>query len=485
MNPRVRRPGGRTPAARTTRDLVRTVGAVRAINEGSALGRAVWLLPVGWVLLTLSNALVGTSFRTLTMVVVVGTALPSAFLARWRRADRPVVASPSAWVLVALACAGSALVTGMASQAPRAALVGWLVFAAGTLSALTAHDDFPRRLELSAVAWVLAAVAFAVVIAVQPQPLIDVFHFVSQAARAVASGQNPYAGIPTYPKALRTDQLLGSDEVWFHPYPYLPASALLLVPAQALLGDYRWCLLLALLLVVPLLRTMTSWLWALRAGFLVLAMPGWQHLAASGWIDPLLLVLALAAVAAAAAGSRLWAGLLAGLMVATKQYALIPFASLALWRPFGLRAAVWTLAVAATVTLPFLIGEPGSFLEGTVFAHASLAARPDAVTVSTVLASFGWAVPPALRLAVLGAVLAWLVRPARSAGEVFVLCGVAMSWSFLLSGHAFYNYYWLVAGFLGLGMACLAHPSDDRVSPTHVEVPSTRSGSATNGTAEV
>jgi hypothetical protein len=113
------------------------------------------------------------------------------------------------------------------------------------------------------------------------------------------------------------------------------------------------------------------------------------------------------------------------------------------------------IAVAATVTVPFLIWDPNGFLNSVVLLQFREPFRTDSLSVPAWLAASGIAIPPlaaTVAATIAAAVLALrtLPRSAGGFGAGMALLSLAM---FAFGKKAFCNYYFFVLGALALAIA--------------------------------
>lgn len=195
----------------------------------------------------------------------------------------------------------------------------------------------------------VALVLGAALVLVFDAPGTDEDDYMPFALGDLLGGRNPYA---THHEQARTVGGLagGWSYEWATTYPYLPLLAVLQVPGV----DYRWTALLAYALL----------LWALRTRMLAFALFAnlpvlW--LAASGFND--FVVLALLAWA-----DRTGKGWPAWLASGAKQLAL-PLVALDAALRGEPRRLVAAAAVAAVVTLPFVLWDPAAFWQSAVEVH--------------------------------------------------------------------------------------------------------------------
>jgi len=170
------------------------------------------------------------------------------------------------------------------------------------------------------------------------------WHFFSQGARALADVDSPRGGLHLYAAA---------PVLQIGPVAFLVAAALRAVLAAQVFGAAAGAYLLW---QAQRLGRRWSW-WAV-----VLFVPAWMYLAvASAHLDDVLaLAGGVAALAAARSGRPVLAGLLLGLAVDAKPWAL-GFAALLLVLPGPravLRGALTTAAAIAAAWLPFFLSDP-------------------------------------------------------------------------------------------------------------------------------
>lgn len=293
----------------------------------------------------------------LDVAAYVGSAVAAYLLAdhtgfllhrRWGDTATPVYAAAA---IVAVVVAVAAHRTGRTLGSVRLAVLAFVV-AGVTIAPLVSNVD--RRAERGPDGSVLSE---AIV--------------VEAGGAAIASGDNPYAVTLDDPAFAHRHPAIRDH------FPYLPAMAAFGLP-RAWAGAHRLTDarvvfgLFALLVVVLALRTAPSHARLLATGALVLfALPPGALSMSSGGDDLPVLALLLLAVTFVAAGSNRRAGLVLGLAMALKQLAW-PVALLLGWyvwrrdRAAGRRLTTWAAAVVVPVVVPFLVWQPGAFVEDVV-----------------------------------------------------------------------------------------------------------------------
>jgi hypothetical protein len=280
---------------------------------------------------------------------------------------------------------------------------------------------------------------------------------------------NPYAH--TYPDVY--DGKYGYPPGFFYWPAYLYEATL----AKIVFGDIRYAVLAADLLAALLVRWIgrrlglsppAAWLLAL----IWLAQPVSLLVLELAWVDPLLI--GGIALLAWSMLRRYWlfAGMMLGLVAATKQYGLLlalptlafVFASQRRETPrFAFSAALtWSAFV-----LPFALSNWPAFYEHTVGVYLTVPARSDALSlVAWSQNVLGLALPQSIAAAVgvtIAALFAWrLVRePEPTLADWAAASAIAYAAVFLLGKQAFCNYYFLVA-FLVLLHALFSQGNDER-----------------------
>jgi len=342
------------------------------------------------------------------------------------------------------------------------ALVALIVFGSGIV--LASRPDRRGRLTTCLLAVALLGFACrAAIVLLDVPPTFDVPLIQEAAAGAIRAGMDPYL-----------------THVFDSGYPYLPVAAIG-AAIGSLFGDARWAMvagdamtLLGLLLLARRLRlplvlgaTMAA-IWAWWTGGLYVT---WQ-----GFPEPLLVGFLTLSVAVLVGPRRhgILGGVLLGLSVATKQFALamLPFL---LRNRHGRRVFSAAVVTSVLLTAPFALWHSPEFLEGTFWSQLAEPGRDYALNL---LIWPGFRLdPPYLPILATGLVAGWLVS--RRVGQVDEdagwLAGSAtlLLIAFLANHIAFVNYYsmlMLVLLLLALVLAAnapdVARPDPPATSPT-------------------
>ena len=310
------------------------------------------------------------------------------------------------------------------------------------------------------------------VVAVTPNPWIDVYQLHVLSIRDLLQGRSPYGrvtpnmyrGMPFYaPSLLSAD---GATVKLGFPYP--PLQLLLAVPGQLLAGDYRVVQALALTASGALMALARPGRIAGAAAALFLLTPRFFLTIEGSWTEPMVVFFLSLTLFCARRAPRALPWALGGFF-AIKQYAVLlaPVAFFLLpsqqrsWRDLE-RLLVRALLLAAALSLPFLLWTPQGFLDDVLLFQVRQPFRSDSFSAAALLFLRARVVlPAALGFAAYAVVLAlgaW--RTARDPGA-FAGCGaLAFLVFFTLGKQAFANYYTFVLA-LGAWALALSGPGED------------------------
>ena len=305
------------------------------------------------------------------------------------------------------------------------------------------------------------------------EPRIDVYVFLTDGARALLHGTNPYSiDFPNIYGPEETAQYYGPGVVQngrlAFGFPYPPLLLLTAVPGY-LLGDVRLSSAIAVAAVGAWLLWRSSSPAGRRAAVLLMCLPGMPSLFAGAWVEPV--VVALLAVVVLAARRERWlaAAVALGLLFVSKQYFLVALPSLWLLRHHATRARMLAfVGTGALATLPFVAWDPRSWWTSVVTLQFQQPFRPDSTSIVAELTrTFGgtdptWAGPVSLVAGfAVAVVLARTLRP--GVAEFSLALALCLATTFLLSKQAFLNYYLVCAGALVLAAWWR---SEDTMTPT-------------------
>lgn len=316
----------------------------------------------------------------------------------------------------------------------------------------------------------LLAIFFAMgtwMIAISPDPPMDVHIFQEQGAEALLRGENPYS-IRTYPdlygpeSGLYAPELVDDGHLTFG-FTYPPLSMLLALPAHVLGGDYRYAQLASMVIAAVLMVSIRPGKVAMLAALLVLLNPRAFFILEAGWTDPYVLMLLAGTVLLAVRQSPLLpVGL--GVLIAIKQHMVIalPLAVVALDGALSgrgrLRTAAVGVLVASAVSLPMILWNVPDFVHSTIAVHVVQPFRADSMSYLAWLGQDGRpGLPTWTGFALLvptAAVALW--RLGRSPAAFAVTLAFVYFVFFLFSKQAFIHYYYFVAGALCVAIAAVA-----------------------------
>lgn len=366
-------------------------------------------------------------------------------------------------VLVATAVAAGALLpSGLRPDARHARVLAAVATPILLLAGLTAN---------------LAAIAAAA------SPVMDVVAFQQLASAELLEGANPYR--MTFPDAsfgsspfYAPGTMAGGQFLFGFPYP--PLSLLAVLPAAVLTADFRHAHALFVVAAAGIVAYASRRPAAKLAAAAILLAPAGPTVVAAGWTEPVVLAAFAAAVVLIARGRWVGGGVTLGLFWASKQYAPLtaPLALLLAGGGAGLPATVRSpqflrlvgtaAAVAAIVTLPFVLWDPPAFWRSVVTVHGEHPFRTDALSLSAAYAGATGTAPPTwagfAALAAATAVGLWRT-PRTPAGYAAATAGALLVF-FAFGKQAAANYYWLVAGMMlaAVALAGRGRVNDARAS---------------------
>ncbi len=317
-------------------------------------------------------------------------------------------------------------------------------------------------------------------IAISPEPPMDVHIFQKQGAEALLRGENPYS-IRTYPdlygegSGLYAPGLIEDGHLTFG-FTYPPLSLLMALPGHVLGGDYRYVQLVTMGLAAVFTVAISPGKVATLAALLMLLNPRGFFVLQAGWTDPYaLMLLALVALLAIRRSPLLPIAL--GLLIAVKQHLVLalPLALAAFDRGITVgdrwRLAIVSLVTAAAVTVPMMLWNVDDFLWSAVFLHIEQPYRPDSMSY---LAWFGTDQEPWLPtwvgfVLLLPTAAAVLWRVGRSTAAFVTAMALMYFVFFLFSKQAFVHYYYFVMGTVCIAIAAwvrLSNAPSEAAQPT-------------------
>ena len=232
--------------------------------------------------------------------------------------------------------------------------------AAAVLAGISLLD--PRRLGR----WMFPALLIVFVylgrwiLVASPDPAIDTYVFQRDAGNALLEGKSPYS--LRYPDIYGSSPFYGEGlsvgGVLQFGYPYPPLSLLLTLPAQMLMGDYRYAQLIAIALSAACIVYAKPGRVAMLAALVLLFTPRVFFVLEQGWTDPLV-VLGFAASAYCALRWKEGLPWVLGLALAVKQYTIfmVPAARFGfIYSPASIRRIAAALGPGRAAELLYLGG---------------------------------------------------------------------------------------------------------------------------------
>jgi hypothetical protein len=326
------------------------------------------------------------------------------------------------------------------------------VIASYAVSGFRRETSWVRAARFAVIVGLVTTVG-AQTIVTSPSPEIDVWTVQQEGAATLAAGKNPFQAVHLKDTGPRT-----ADDV---PYVYPPLHLYVSTTAWALLGDVRYAMLLAVILV----GLATRWL-AVRASagrfppiledapaLLIWCTPRLPFILEQGWIDPVPLLWFSALLLA---WHRPWlAAVLSGLVVGAKQTMLLVVLPVGL--ALGFTLPQWLLAGAVVLVplAPWLAWDFRAWKHANFDFLNALPQREDGLTIAT------WAqrrlhltIPPVMGFvsaALVVGLAAWRKRKGLDRAAVTAL--TAMTCFFVFNKWAFANYYFTLLGLAALAAA--------------------------------
>lgn len=211
-----------------------------------------------------------------------------------------------------------------------------------------------------------------------PNPYIDVFDYLKQGALGFTSGQNPYSLI----------YFQFYKNVVPNFYSYFPFTIIASVPFVLVFKDPRIMTLFAELMSVYILYRIASNKKAYMYPLLMLGNPMSLYLIEQSYIEPLILLLFTLLMFYLYKQKNVIAGVILGLLLATKQYVI--FFPLFLIRSYIPKKYLLKLFLLAVLTalffiLPFYLWNPKDFIHDTILLQYNFSPRYEGLTFFSLL----------------------------------------------------------------------------------------------------
>lgn len=328
---------------------------------------------------------------------------------------------------------------------------------------------FFRRWPLGRLAtglFIAGAVFRHAVVLGSPNPVIDVYGWLSEAPEHLLAGVNPYAAdysnCYASPRARQYGLFLAHVDP--HPGGYPPLPILLGLPFRLCRLDVRyanvWCDLTAALVLFLTGRRRQNAEIGLLAAAIYLNLPGAPYLIESAWYEPMIAALLGIGLLLREQGSRC-AAVLLGLGVTGKQFGVAMFLPLLRGvRGEWPRVLLGTLALAVLMLLPFYIWDPAWFVNVLIEKHLHRATDLGSITLSAgVYHLSGWLLPRWPTWAIGAALIALITgRTPREDIGLALWMGTALLAFILCNPAGYFNYFYLVEYLFLLGTVGLAGP---------------------------
>ncbi len=291
-----------------------------------------------------------------------------------------------------------------------------------------------------------------------PVSPIDVMVFQRDSSSALMRGQNPYA--LNFPDIYgpESSNLYGPgasvNGVLQFGFPYSPLTLLWILPAQILLGDFRYAYILAAVVAAACIMAMRRNSIVAASALLLLFSTPTFFVLKNGWTEPLSVML-LCFVAWASRSKKAPTFPIVGILAAAKQYLVLVLPLLILLpedKPRAARIAnvFKAVAVAAFISLPFALWNPRAFFHSTLFIQIAQPFRNDSLSYLSFFKLITGVQPPSwpgFLIAILAIAFCLWRAPRTTTG--FALSVALVMFGFIaFARQAFINYYFLIFGAL-------------------------------------
>ncbi|MFT3784537.1 MAG: hypothetical protein QM770_00035 [Tepidisphaeraceae bacterium] len=417
-------------------------------RPGLALGMLAVAFAIGQATLVNDGTFAPAAFGWLTagIVLAVTTLLIGVRVTRFTTRHAELVGF--GLTIIQISLLGVFGIVGWMGTSPRLALV-LPCLGVAALGLTLAYVN--RKLVGTSVVLIAFLVLGAATVRAMPLPGIDVWHFQQQSAQSLLQGENPYTARykDVYPgSTIAYGPGVVVDGYLTYSFPYPPLSVLMVAPGR-LFGDVRWAHVVALGLAGWMLASSLRGRLGAIVATMILFQPRVFLLIQTAWTESLLILMLVATVSAMLRRStHSWVA--TGLMLAVKQYTVIWLPLLWVWT--GWKSTLKALAVAAIVTLPFLLWGPTSFVRSVAVWQLIQPFRPDALSYPALWFAKTNIQPPVI-LAFIAMAMGlgfgvW--KSPRTLGGLLAAMTVTMLLFVAFNKQAFCNYYALIAALAAM-----------------------------------
>jgi hypothetical protein len=347
---------------------------------------------------------------------------------------------------------------------PVLALVGLLVCLRGDWRQENASWGFGI---LSLVILLLTLTCRYEVLTRSPDPVIDVFSWLRDAADHLLAGRSPYSQSIVSPYGTERAAHFGVQEPPDpKPAAYPPVPVLLSALPRVIRADVRWANVIAELIAAVAIvqvgrRRNRPWL-GLAIAILFLNLPRSVWIIEQAWYEPML---------AGLFGLGFWlleldgwrqkvGGIVIGLALTAKQFGLPLLLPIAGGLRRRWRSLLLGLVVAAFVILPFFVAGPNDLLDIVVRKHFARTPQYHSVTLSSAMWNwFNLELPRGLAwLAAIAVILSVSWRRIEKSAEAALPAGAALLAFCLFHTQGFPNYFYLCNYLWLLGFTAMLEP---------------------------
>lgn len=282
-----------------------------------------------------------------------------------------------------------------------------------------------------------------------PNPKIDVFDQLKYGSEGLLKGQNPYS--------INFPQIYNYPQDYF---PYLPLTAIIVLPFNIILGDPRFTLIAANLLVVFALRQILKKSRSILAHELIpliyIFHPQMTFMVEQAWIDPLIFATFAAFIYSVMDKKRgVISTLLLGITISLKQTFILLLPFLYLYKKIPRKILFGSVIVLIISVTPFLLWDSTNFIKDAVMNHFERRFWwHNSLTLNSFYFSqLGNNLPSFLFLTIWGISFVAIIRKIKDLSTLVL--GISL-WFFIFyffNYQAYMNYYPFVSSMILLGIS--------------------------------
>lgn len=411
----------------------------------------------------------GSDIGTWIVLLVAAAIVVAVASGLWNPApDAEPILTATALVLAGLGVVADRLFYPEVPAALRvihaATVTGFLALAALALTGRSLPRPDRSFWAMVAVLFVCGASLRAGAVIASPDPVIDVYVWLSDAPQALLDHKNPYTvdypNIYASARAAKYGMRETGPAAWRLP-AYPPVPIVLALPFRAVGLDVRYANVLCDLLAAAVILAAGCTRQCQRAAALscgaYLLFPGAPFLTEQGWYEPMIAALLGSGLLLAERGWRV-GYLLSGLGLTAKQYGVALMIPLVRAAGRSWRMVVLGLLGAATLMAPFFLWQPQAFIDVIFRLHLGRPTQFNSITLHSGADDLLGVQPPRWLFWVLaGLLIGWIaLREPRTGVAAALWTGTALLGFSLCHTQGYFNYFYLCEYLWLLGIVGLA-----------------------------